>query len=764
MKTRLICLIFVVIAGITIANAEILTVSEAVYVGLGLAMDTATSIEEYTVEGFVINSGQFNTMHMSQSWYMADDAATTASYFQAYNCYPIENGDTLKVLNGDKISITGKLKKSYYRGTDEYIIEIVNANANFISKVEGNHSVDKSIEEVTVNQALAIGNALTDKSSTEKRYKIKGYISAVDVKPSDAFLTQSGNQSFWIMDLPGNGKTNAEGAFYVYRGRPENEQALAEGTYVEFICSIGKYGSGDNAVVENSGSNITIRILQLPLVVEAIADSSQGTVSFHRDSVYSGAYMHTLIATANYGYHFVQWNDGNTDNPRIIALTHDTTFIAEFAKNTYSVKTESANSERGTTSGDTTALYLDQIEISATPNYGYHFSHWNDGNTDNPRIITLYYNTTLIADFAKNTFSITTHCDASHGSISGLSQSEYLDLVELTAIPNRGYQFVRWTDGNTENPRTIELTQDTTLEAIFDYLLEGKCGKDSALSWKFDPSTMALNITGKGALSENYTYGTFIESLTIGNEVTVIGYEAFEKFKDLKNIIIGTSVKVLEEQAFKGCAAIETITCYSQRPPTVNNRALEGLDYSTIIYVPADYLNTYVMHDTWGLYDVRPLGAKSTETTEVTVTPAENTVDVIWPAVSGAATYELVVKDKDGNVICTLIFNANGQLTQIAFNAPGRDNAPQQTQSTGFAFTVTGLDSGTGYDLTITSKDNNGSTLNSQTVSFTTAGEPQAVENVSTNTAGEFHKLLRDGQIFILRCDKTFTVTGQEIR
>lgn len=357
-------------------------------------------------------------------------------------------------------------------------------------------------------------------------------------------------------------------------------------------------------------------------------------------------------------------------------------------------------------------------------------------------------------------YSIT--CTATNGNVS---IPEVLTTCRnvITATPNRGYQFVRWTDGNTENPRTIELTQDTTLEAIFDYLLEGKCGKDSALIWKLDTTTMALEITGKGALSENYTYGTFIESLTVGNEVTIIGYEAFEKFKDLKNIIIGTSVKVLEEQAFKGCTAIETITCYSQRPPTVNNRALEGLDYSTIIYVPADYLNTYVMHDTWGLYDVRPLGAKSTETTEVTVTPAENTVDVIWPAVSGAATYELVIKDKDGNVICTLIFNANGQLTQIAFGAPARDHSTQQTQGTGFFFTVTGLESGTGYDLTITSKDGSGSTLDSQTISFTTTGEPQAVENVPTNINGA-RKVFFNGQILILRGDKVYTTTGQEVK
>ena len=39
----------------------------------------------------------------------------------------------------------------------------------------------------------------------------------------------------------------------------------------------------------------------------------------------------TLTATANEGYRFVIWNDGNTDNPRTIALTSDTAFTAIFA-------------------------------------------------------------------------------------------------------------------------------------------------------------------------------------------------------------------------------------------------------------------------------------------------------------------------------------------------------------------------------------------------------------------------------------------------
>ena len=39
----------------------------------------------------------------------------------------------------------------------------------------------------------------------------------------------------------------------------------------------------------------------------------------------------TLTATANEGYVFISWNDGNTDNPRTVTLTSDTSFTAIFA-------------------------------------------------------------------------------------------------------------------------------------------------------------------------------------------------------------------------------------------------------------------------------------------------------------------------------------------------------------------------------------------------------------------------------------------------
>ena len=38
-----------------------------------------------------------------------------------------------------------------------------------------------------------------------------------------------------------------------------------------------------------------------------------------------------MSATANEGYEFTAWNDGNTENPRTVTITSDTTFMAIFS-------------------------------------------------------------------------------------------------------------------------------------------------------------------------------------------------------------------------------------------------------------------------------------------------------------------------------------------------------------------------------------------------------------------------------------------------
>ena len=64
-------------------------------------------------------------------------------------------------------------------------------------------------------------------------------------------------------------------------------------------------------------------------------------------------------------------------------------------------------------------------------------------------------------------FSLQAMADTNQGFVTGSGIYDSLTSVTIEAMPNYGYRFVKWDDDNTDNPRTIVLTQDTILSAIF---------------------------------------------------------------------------------------------------------------------------------------------------------------------------------------------------------------------------------------------------------------------------------------------------------
>jgi hypothetical protein len=210
----------------------------------------------------------------------------------------------------------------------------------------------------------------------------------------------------------------------------------------------------------------------------AFFDYNQYVLTLNVDTIIHGSVVgggiynylseQVIIATANYGYHFTAWSDADTTNPRTITLTQDTVFTALFVKNNYNVAVISADTIQGHVTGGTTTEYLDTVSISAMANYGYHFSHWNDGDTTNPRVIILTQDSILTAYFAKNRYAVTgISDDETMGGVSVSDTVEYLDSVSLLATSNYGYHFLSWNDGDTNNPRVVCITQDTSFIALF---------------------------------------------------------------------------------------------------------------------------------------------------------------------------------------------------------------------------------------------------------------------------------------------------------
>ena len=105
--------------------------------------------------------------------------------------------------------------------------------------------------------------------------------------------------------------------------------------------------------------------------------------------------------------------------------------------------------------------------ITATPNEGYEFTRWSDGNTENPRTVSLTSDTAFMAIFTEAVSTPTITLTVNNEAMGSASYTMDGNTAVLTATANEGYSFLTWSDGNMENPRTVTITSDTTFMAIF---------------------------------------------------------------------------------------------------------------------------------------------------------------------------------------------------------------------------------------------------------------------------------------------------------
>ena len=166
----------------------------------------------------------------------------------------------------------------------------------------------------------------------------------------------------------------------------------------------------------------------------------------------------------------------------------------------------SANAEQGTVSGTGRYDIGATATLTAIPNEGFRFLSWTDGNTDNPRYVTVEQDATFTATFeAIPTFTITAASNNDlYGTVIGGGTYYEGTVVSVRAEPNSGYAFISWNDNSTENPRQITVTQNVILIATFEEIT-------------------TVNIT---AVSANEEYGTVTGGglHEIGTTVTLIAH------------------------------------------------------------------------------------------------------------------------------------------------------------------------------------------------------------------------------------------------
>ena len=176
----------------------------------------------------------------------------------------------------------------------------------------------------------------------------------------------------------------------------------------------------------------------------------------------------TIEAIPDMGCEFLFWNDGIVTNPRDIIITQDTTFIAHFNRFNYTIETAVIPLNSGTVTGGGNYPYGDTITLEAVANPGFIFERWTDSITDNPREVVVTQDSTFIAMFSPRQYTITVESDhPGWGTVAGGGTYYYGDTIQISATAYLGFQFNGWDDGNTDNPRTIIVTDDLRYLGLF---------------------------------------------------------------------------------------------------------------------------------------------------------------------------------------------------------------------------------------------------------------------------------------------------------
>ena len=347
--------------------------------------------------------------------------------------------------------------------------------------------------------------------------------------------------------------------------------------------------------------------------------------------------------------------------------------------------------------------------------------------------------------------------------INTIAGSAFYKCKELTSIDIPNSVMVIGEAAFRECTKLENVTIGTGVTALGENVFN-KCASIKKVQWN------AINYrqqkpNGDSNCFPFYSSRDSITSFIFGDSVEYIPAYILKDFSAIHCLVIPASVTKIGEYAFTNDNLVQ-ITCIAETPPIIDSTAVVGVNKSTcILYVPYTSVNAYRNAEVWKEFvNIQAIGAEEVEEPgdAIVVTPSSTSASLIWTLISNAATYELVIRDMNGNVICTLTFNALGQLTGIAF-APNRSREAQQIQAAGFQFTVSGLNSGTTYEYALTAFDENDNIIETLTGTFTTTGEPQGIEDVNVNNTLS-KKIIRDGNVYILRGEKVFTLQGQEAK
>ena len=237
---------------------------------------------------------------------------------------------------------------------------------------------------------------------------------------------------------------------------------------LSFVVHVKSYNGGGSTPTPDPEPDPTPTTYAVTTTANPVAGGTAkfavGTGSQQTEGNVNDGESITLYATANTGYHFVNWtlngNEVSESATCSVTVSQAANYIANFEINTYTVNVSTNGTGGSAMIGTETSTSVEHgasVTLTAQAKDGYHFVNWtlngNEVSESATCSVTVSQAANYIANFEINTYTVNVSTNGTGGSaMIGTETStsvEHGASVTLTAQAKDGYHFVNWTlNGN----------------------------------------------------------------------------------------------------------------------------------------------------------------------------------------------------------------------------------------------------------------------------------------------------------------------------
>ncbi len=205
-----------------------------------------------------------------------------------------------------------------------------------------------------------------------------------------------------------------------------------------------------------------------------VAANEGGSVSTTGGSYKKGTEV-TITATPNSEFLFDRWSNGSTDNPIKLTVTSAMDLTATFQKKNYAltinivgegtISEEVINTNKVATDYESGST----VKLTAEPSGEWIFVGWTGAveSTESSIEILVDEAKQITATFVPVQYNLMVTAGQG-GTVDNVSgQYDAGSQITITATPENDHIFSHWSDNLEENPRTITITSDLEISAMF---------------------------------------------------------------------------------------------------------------------------------------------------------------------------------------------------------------------------------------------------------------------------------------------------------